>query len=180
MVEHCPGTRNHHRAPGVGSGTTSCWHYEYRAVDKSPTQLGETFLPLLVPLLFGRADFGAAVSGGRRHSVTGWLNSERTHHERGEVVGSAHSAPPVGRRRVEQEAVRWTGYVRKRAHEALRQLRVIQQLERAYDRVGRRRRSEHGAAVRGEAFRDLLGALAFVTGRVEDVPGLSEGQRVAD
>ena len=123
--------------------------------------VGETLLPLLIALLFGRADLGAAVSDGRRRGISGCLNSERTHHERSEIVGAAHTAPPVGRRRIEQEAVRGTGHVRKRANEARLQSRFLhtgQQVDRAHDRVGRRLCCEHGARVRGEPFRDLLGA----------------------
>ena len=59
-------------------------------------------------------------------------------------------------------------------------LRIGQQVERARDRVGRGLCREHGARVRGEPFRDLRGALAFDTGRVEHAPSLSEGERVAD
>jgi hypothetical protein len=69
---------------------------EHRTVDKPPAQLGETFLPLLVALLFGRADRGAAVSSGRRRGISGWLNGERTHQEHGEIVGAAHPARPAG------------------------------------------------------------------------------------
>jgi hypothetical protein len=51
----------------------SSWNHEDRTVDKSPTQLSETFLPLLLTLLFGGADLGAGVSGGRRRGVSGWF-----------------------------------------------------------------------------------------------------------
>ena len=61
--------------------------------DKAPAQFGETFLPLVLALLFGRADLGVDVSGGRRRGISGWLNSERTHHEHGEIVCTAHPAP---------------------------------------------------------------------------------------
>jgi hypothetical protein len=39
---------------------------EHRTVAKALAQLGETLLPLLLALLFGCADLGAAVSGSRR------------------------------------------------------------------------------------------------------------------
>ena len=53
MEVHRPDTRHHNRAPGIGSGAASSWNHEDRTVDKSPTQLSETFLPLLLTLLFG-------------------------------------------------------------------------------------------------------------------------------
>jgi hypothetical protein len=134
----------------------------------------------LLALLFGRANLCAAVSGGRRRRIRGRLNRERTHHERGEIVGTPQSTPPAGRRCVEQEAIRRTGHVRKRANEALGCLRIAEQVERPHDRVGRRLCREYGAGVRGEPFRDLLGALVFDTDRVEHASGLPECERVAD
>src|SRR2546430_3082509 len=96
-----PDTRNHNRTPGIGSGPAS-WNHRDRPVDEAPTQFGETSLPLLVALLFGRADLGATVSGGSRRGVGGWLNGERTHHERSEIIGDAHPSRPAGRRCIEQ------------------------------------------------------------------------------
>src|SRR5207247_6482808 len=89
---HRPDTRNHNRAPGIGHPAASSRNPEHRTVDKAPTQFGETFLPLLLALLFGRADLGGAVSGGRRCGISGWLNRKRTHQERAEIVGAAHLA----------------------------------------------------------------------------------------
>jgi hypothetical protein len=126
---------------------------KYRTVDKAPAQFGETFLPLLIALPFGRSDLGAAVSGGRRRGISGWLNRKRTHHERPEIVAAAHPARPTGRRSIEEEAIRGTGHIRKRANEARRRrigLRIGQQVERAHNSVGRRLGREHGARVRGE------------------------------
>src|SRR5262245_64421763 len=109
MEVHRPDTRNHNRAPGIGSGAASSWKHADVTVDKAPAQLGETFLPFLLAFLFGRADLGAAVSDGRRRGISGWLNRKRTHHERGEIVGAAHPSRPAGRRCIEQEAIRGTG-----------------------------------------------------------------------
>src|SRR6185503_21241491 len=98
MEVHRSHTRNHHRAPRIGSGAARSWNHEDRSVDKSPTKVSEAFLPLLLTLLFGRADLGATVSGGGRGGITDWLNGKRTHNERAEVVGGAHTSRPAWRR----------------------------------------------------------------------------------
>jgi hypothetical protein len=90
---------------GIGPAGASSWNPEHRTVDKPPSQRGETILALLVGLLLGRTDFGAAISGGRRGDVAGRLNRERIHDEGAEIVGGRHLLPPPVRRRIEQKAI---------------------------------------------------------------------------
>ena len=61
----------------------------HRGVDKTPAQLGEPFLPLLLALLCGGADLGAAVSNGGRRGVGCRLNGKCTRQKGGEIVGVA-------------------------------------------------------------------------------------------
>src|SRR4026208_465993 len=105
MEEHCSDIRNHSGAPRVGSGAAASWNDEDRTFYKLPAKLGETRLPLLVALFFGRANLGAAVSGGTHRGVTGWFNLHRMHNECSQIVSTAHSPRPAGRRGIEQEAI---------------------------------------------------------------------------
>ena len=117
--EHGADVRNHHGAHGIEAAAASAANHEHRTVHELPAQFGEAFLPPSLALLLGSTDLGAAVSGGGRRRVGGWLNGERGRQERPEIVGAADPLTPAGRPRVEQEAIRGTSPVRERANEAV-------------------------------------------------------------
>ena len=99
---------------------------------------------------------------------------------RGRIVAATHRSRPAGRRGIEQQAIRRPGGVCERAHEAFPVLRARQELEPARNRVGLGWRGQHRLGVRGEAFSDVEGALAFDFVGISRVTSLSEGQRVAN
>jgi hypothetical protein len=180
MEEDGSDVGNHYRTERVRQTAASSGHYEHRAVNELPAQLGDPCLPLLLALFFGGAELGATVSRGRRRGVGGRLDPERPHQQRGRLVTGAHLSWPAWRRAIEQEAIRGTGRVRKRAHEAFAAFRGGQLIERIRDRAGLRLRGQHGLSVRGEAFVDVQGALALDLVRKARVTSLAEGQRLAN
>ena len=111
-----------------GTSVTTSLKFMADTIDANSNSTGRT------QLISDPEDLGAAISGGRRRGVSGWLNIERTHHQRGEVVGAPQSAPPARRRRIEQEAIGRTGGVGKRANETFLCFCGGQTLERACDR----------------------------------------------
>ena len=155
-------------------------HHEHRAVNESPTQLGDPCLPLLLALFFGRAELGASVSRGGRRGVRGRLNPERTHQQHGEIVGAAHRSRPAGRRGIEQEAIRGPGRIRKRAHEAFPVLRGRQESSaRAIASAADGAASTVPVYEARPSVMSRARSLSTLSG-ISHVTSLSEGQRVAN
>src|SRR5262245_41766413 len=71
---------------GIGTPAASSRNHKHRTVNKPPTQLGDTLLPLLLALLLCSAELDAGVGARRRRRVAGRLNLERIHHQSGEIV----------------------------------------------------------------------------------------------